>query len=192
MISLTISLAMLRVNPLNPDTIRFRTAQANDATSIAALVNSAYRGDHAKKGWTTESDLLDGQRTDVEAILELIQTPQNSIELALNDWRHVIGCVHLRIETPSTLYFGMLTVEPTAQTAGIGKKLLEHLEHQAQELALKEIRMTVLPQRKELIAFYERRGFTATGQSEPFPTHDPRYGIPKVQGLILMEYKKFL
>lgn len=172
--------------------IRFRTALLQDAPTLARLVNSAYRGDYAKKGWTTEADLLDGQRTDEEALLEIIQTSGHQIELALDEADQILGCIHIRRESPSTLYFGMLTVEPSAQTQGIGKQLLNHIEQLARNEGLKFIRMTVLPQRKELIAYYERRGFKATGQSEPFPVNDPRYGLPKVTGLVLMEYIKKL
>ena len=171
--------------------IQFRTATLNDTHALAKLVNSAYRGDYAKKGWTTEADLLDGQRTDAEALDEIIRTPHNQIELAIDEKQEIIGSVHIRRELPDTLYFGMLTVEPAAQAQGIGKQLLQHIEGIASREHLKQIRMTVLPQREELISFYERRGFNATGRSEEFPV-DPRYGIAKVHGLILMEYIKTL
>jgi ribosomal protein S18 acetylase RimI-like enzyme len=172
--------------------MNLRTATIQDVLSLEKLVNSAYRGDYARQGWTTESDLLDGQRTDAAALVEIITAPLNQIELALDEAGRLVGCVHLKQESDSTLYFGMLTVEPKTQAKGVGKQLLSHLEGLARQRSLKHIRMTVLPQRKELIAFYERRGFQATGASEPFPVSDPRYGIPKVEGLILMEYSKFL
>jgi hypothetical protein len=37
--------------------------------------------------------------------------------------------------------------------------------------------------REELIAFYERRGFSRTGEFKPFPVGEPRFGLPKVPGL---------
>ena len=39
-------------------------ATDDDLPAIAALVNSAYRGETSRQGWTTEADYLDGQRTD--------------------------------------------------------------------------------------------------------------------------------
>jgi len=87
------------------------------------------------------------------------------------------------------LYFGMLTVNPELQTQGIGKKLLLRVEVIAQELGLKTIRMTVIGQREELIAFYERRGYRRTGKTEPFPDHDPRFGLPKTS-LVFHEFVK--
>lgn len=173
--------------------IEFRTATLKDAKDIAKLVNSAYRGDYSRSGWTTEADYLDGQRTDEDAIKELIQTPNNQFELAIEEnTKKIVGSIHLKSELPETLYFGMLTVEPNIQNQGLGKKLIQHTEEKAKASKFKKIRFTVIPQRHELIAFYERRGYKETGKFEVFPTHDPRYGIPKVLGLVLKEYQKDL
>jgi len=38
--------------------ITFRKAKIEDAQKICDLVNSAYRGDSSKVGWTTEADIL--------------------------------------------------------------------------------------------------------------------------------------
>ena len=166
---------------------------AFEAASISLLVNSAYRGDSSRKGWTTEADFLDGQRTDEASILELISDPSAQIELAY-DTDHpavILGSVYLNFAVPNTLYFGMLTVEPGLQTKGIGKQLLSHLEIRAREKKCQRIRMTVIRGRDELIAFYERRGYQATGKTEPFPMHDPRFGIPK-KTLEFLEFIKTL
>jgi ribosomal protein S18 acetylase RimI-like enzyme len=171
--------------------IEFQTASLRHASEIAKLVNSAYRGEYSKRGWTTEADYLDGQRTDEDAIKELIQQPLNQFELAFEeDTKKIVGSVHLRKEFPDTLYFGMLTVEPSCQNLGLGKKLIEHIEDIAKKLKFNKVRFTVIPSRGELIAFYERRGYIETGRFENFPLHDTRYGIPKVPGLILKEYQK--
>ena len=173
--------------------IKFRKATHMDASLIADLVNSAYRGDYAKQGWTTEADILDGQRTDAEAIKEVIHTPLNQIEIAFDETSPtILGSVHLIRELPDTLYFGMLTVEPSSQARGLGKSMLEHIEKIARQEGLVRIRLTVIPTRTELIAFYERRGYVETGRFEPFPTDDPRFGIPKVSHLVLKEYEKKL
>src|SRR4051794_13241714 len=44
--------------------VMFREAGPADLGAIVALVESAYRGESSRAGWTTEADLLDGQRTD--------------------------------------------------------------------------------------------------------------------------------
>lgn len=171
--------------------IRFETATSLNAQELANLVNSAYRGDYSKHGWTTEANILGGQRTDAEKLTTLIETPLNQIEMAYEgNSRKIIGSVHLLSEPPDTLYFGMLTVEPTLQTQGLGKKILEHVEAIAKNLGCKRIRFTVIPTRTELVAFYERRGYRATGKFEAFPETDPKFGLPKVSGLILKEFEK--
>lgn len=172
--------------------IYFRTATIQDAENLAKLVNSAYRGNYSQQGWTTEADLLDGQRTDAENLTELISTPGNQLDLAVDESGNILGSVHLRQEDTETLYFGMLTVEPTQQAKGLGKIILTHVEAVARERNLRQVRMTVIPMRSTLIDFYERRGYRATGVIEPFPILDPRYGVPKVEGLCLKEFVKLL
>lgn len=172
--------------------MRFQTATIQDAQRLAELVNSAYRGDYAKQGWTTEADLLDGQRTDEQSLVTLIETPLNQFELVFEGKSlKLLGSVHLIQEAPDTLYFGMLTVEPSLQGQGLGKILLNHAENVARGYGFKKIRCTVIPTRIELIDFYKRRGFKETGSFEEFPT-DEKFGIPKVDGLKLQEFIKVL
>lgn len=171
--------------------ITFKTATIDHAFSLAELVNSAYRGDQSKLGWTTEAELLDGQRTDSNSLSEIIQQPFNQIEMAFEADR-LVGCVHLKIQDADTLYFGMLTVSPALQARGLGKEIIKHVEKIAREHNLKKIKITVIQHRHELISFYERRGFQPTGRYEEFPSHDPRFGLPKVPDLKLMEYEKNL
>ena len=173
--------------------IRFQTATPSNAQELANLVNSAYRGEYSEQGWTTEAKILGGQRTDTEKLTTLIQTPLNQIEIAFKgNSQKIIGRVHLLEEPPDTLYFGMLTVEPKLQTQGLGKMLLNHLENIAKGYGYKRVRFTVIPTRTELVAFYERRGYRPTGKFEPFPDTDPKFGLPKIEGLILKEFEKKL
>ena len=172
--------------------LKLRTATSLDIDRICQLVNSAYRGDYSKQGWTTEAGLLDGQRTDPKTLREDLMTPGHSMELLLDEEETLLGCVYLRDEAPESLYFGMLTVEPTRQGGGFGKILLDHIEAIAKTKKKKVIRMTVIDQRAELIAFYRRRGFEFTGHVEPFPMDDPKFGIPKQRLELLVFEKKIL
>ena len=173
--------------------ITFETAKPEQALKISALVNSAYRGDSSKVGWTTEADLLDGQRTDEESIKSIILAADNYIELAIDsETSEILGLVHLKHETHETLYFGMLTVIPEAQSRGLGKQLLQHIENHSRARGFKNIRISVIHLRAELIAYYERRGFKPTGYFEPFPADNPLFGLPKVQDLKLLEFIKIL
>ena len=172
--------------------MRFRIAAPADAEAIAALVNSGYRGESSKRGWTTEADLLGGQRTDEAQVLEMIQAADSRVELALAEDGSLLGCVHLKKELSGCCYVGMLTVDPARQAGGIGKQLLSYCERVAREWGCARMRMTVIEGREELLRFYERRGYARTGATEPFPEDDPRFGMPKVKGLRFLELTKTL
>lgn len=170
--------------------ISFRPAAAADAAAVVALVNSGYRGESSKRGWTTEADLLGGQRTDEGKMLEMIGAKGSRVELAFAPDGGLIGCVHLKKEADGSCYLGMLTVDPARQGGGLGKSILERSEAVAREWGCRRMRMTVIDVRAELIAFYERRGYAKTGKTEPFPEGDPRFGLPKVRGLTFAELAK--
>jgi len=152
-------------------------ATLQDVSALNNLVNSAYRGESSKKGWTTEADLLGGIRTTEKGILETIQTTKTTI-LKYSDEDEILGCVML-VEKENALYLGMLTVSPESQGGGIGKKLLKSTEIFAQENGIEKIEMTVISIRLELIAWYERYGYIKTGETKPFPMNNPDFGEPK-------------
>ena len=153
-------------------------ATTADIPDLVILINSAYRGESSKKGWTTEADLLDGQRTDEESLKMLLAKPGSILLKYVNAEEKIYACVNLQ-QQAQKLYLGMLTVSPSLQGSGIGKKLLAASEQYARENKFEAIRMTVISIRQELIAWYERHGYNRTGETQPFPTGDPRFGIPK-------------
>jgi ribosomal protein S18 acetylase RimI-like enzyme len=166
-----------------------RPAVTSDAPALAALVNSAYRGETSKAGWTTEADLLGGQRVDVEGLRETIARPGNVILLHERD--HVpVGCVHLE-RTGENCYLGILTIQPTTQGVGLGRQMLEAAERWATEhWSSRTMHMTVIVQRTELIAWYERRGYRRTGERKPFPYGDERFGLPRRDDLAFEVLRK--
>ncbi|MFD2934033.1 GNAT family N-acetyltransferase [Spirosoma flavum] len=151
-------------------------ATEEDIPALDKLVNSAYRGDSSRKGWTTEADLLDGIRTSEVSLRAMFLNP-NTLILKYQEADRLLGCVYLEIKGDD-LYLGMLTVSPDVQTNGIGKQLLLAAEQVAIDRKCRAVTMTVITQRHELIAWYKRRGYQATGETQPFP-NDPRFGIPK-------------
>ena len=176
---------------MNDANITFRLAQAADADAVVGLVNSAYRGTYSKQGWTTEADLLDGQRADAEMITALIEPPHNQL-LLMHAGAELIGSVHLAC-AGALGYLGMFTVEPSQQGEGLGRLFLhaseQFLQHQR---GCNQLEITVISLRTELIDWYLRRGFAATGETRTFPRGDPRYGIPKRQDLVLKVFEKTL
>ena len=169
-------------------TIEISKADAHDIPALVILVNSAYRGEGSKKGWTTEADLLGGIRVDEDSLADMINKNDSVILKCVNENNQIIGCVYLQ-KQQQKLYLGMLTVLPQLQTAGIGKALLKESENYALLINCSAMVMTVISVRKELIEWYERRGYINTGETKPFPT-DPAFGIAKQKlEFIVMEKK---
>ncbi|AKC87639.1 GNAT family N-acetyltransferase [Pseudoxanthomonas suwonensis] len=159
------------------DSIAFRAATEADVPALVELVTSAYRGDASRIGWTTEADMLDGQRIDPEVLRQDIARPRSVVLLAERGGT-LLACAHLA-EEDGAGYFGMFSVRPDLQGGGLGKALLAEAERIVREQwRLPAMRMTVIDIRDELIAFYQRRGYIRTGVTKPFPYGDERYGIP--------------
>ncbi|MEO5684303.1 MAG: GNAT family N-acetyltransferase [Chitinophagaceae bacterium] len=164
-------------------------ATTADIPELNKLINSAYRGESSKKGWTTEAHLLDGVRTDEKSLAAIISATGATLLACRNEAGSITGCVYLQKET-GTFYLGMLTVSPSLQAAGIGGRLLQYAETFVRNNYCSNITMTVVSVRHELIAWYERHGYAKTGETRPFPT-DPAFGIPK-QTLEFVVMKKKL
>lgn len=163
---------------MEPRELLFRDAVPADVPAIVALVESAYRGDSSRAGWTTEADLLHGRRTDDELVGEIVDAPDGALLLGVVGNR-IVACCQLE-KRGDRAYFGLFAVSPDAQGSGIGKRLIAYAEsYAAGRWASTRMEMTVIRQRSDLIAFYERRGYRDTGIRSPFPYGDERFGIPQ-------------
>jgi GNAT superfamily N-acetyltransferase len=159
---------------------RFRIATVDDADAVVALVESAYRGDASRAGWTTEADLLDGTRTDAATVRATVEADDQVVLLAHDATGRLVGCCELRRRPAGMAYFGMFAVVPTLQGAGIGKAVLATAEQWVSaEWGASRMEMTVLAQRDDLLAWYARGGYRPTGVTEPFPYGDERFGLPR-------------
>jgi ribosomal protein S18 acetylase RimI-like enzyme len=158
--------------------VEYRTAQPSDVPEIVTIVESAYRGESSRAGWTSEADYLDGQRADGTMVLDIIRDPDSRLLLAVDSDR-IVGCCHLE-RHEGYAYFGMFAVRPGEQGGGVGRAILEEAERQVRaDWQAREMHMTVISVRHELVAWYERRGYARTGKTSPFPYGDDRFGEPR-------------
>ena len=163
-----------------------------DLDAVAALVNGAYRGHGGAQGWTHEGDYIDGARTSAEALRADLAAQQDG-QLFL--WRdaagaEALGCVWLEPADGDAWYLGMLSVRPDLQDRRLGRTILEAAEVWAARQGARRIRLTVINIRDTLIAWYERRGYARTGETQPFPYHDERFGKPGREDLCFVVLEK--
>ena len=167
-----------------------------DLPAIVDLVNSAYRGDSAQAGWTTEADYIDGQRTSLEDLQQDLAVETRPVLLTLRPaaGAAIVACAlvdrHVGADGVPAGYIGMVTVKPGLQAGGVGRAMLEAAEDYARTLGATRARMTVVSIRDTLIAWYERRGYRLTGERLPFPYDDARFGIPRRPGLEFVVLEK--
>jgi ribosomal protein S18 acetylase RimI-like enzyme len=159
-----------------------RSATVADADKLVNLIRSAYRGTISRSGWTSEADLVAGDRIDIEEVRSIINGP-NSIMLVLGEGDDIVACCQLEDRGNKLACFGTFAVHPFAQGAGLGGSLILEAERQAVQLyGSAVLEMMVLAQQEKLVAWYERLGFRRTGEMRPFPA-DPVHARPLQKGL---------
>jgi GNAT superfamily N-acetyltransferase len=166
-------------------------ATSDDLPVLHALIESAYRGTSARLGWSHEADLLEGQRTDLAALEAMLDDPAQHL-LVFRDNELLRACVALTDKGGALAYLGMLTVDPKQQATGLGRLILAAAEEHAAGFGAMRVEMTVIAQREELIAWYERRGYACTGERRPFPHGDPRFGLPRRDDLEFVVLERLL
>jgi GNAT superfamily N-acetyltransferase len=172
--------------PQHPAPLTVRPATVADAEAVAALVHSAYRSEESRRGWTTEADLVGGQRADPAMIRHVVGLPDDVVLTAVDADDRPFACCHLE-RRDDAAYLGMFAVRPGAQGQGVGRAMLRAAEGYARDRwGSVRVEITVLNHRPELMAWYERCGFRATGESHPFPYEDNRFGRPHRPDLVLL------
>ena len=166
-------------------------AADDDLDAVAALVNASYRGEG---GWTTEAGVVDGERTNVAALRADLADQPGSALLAWRDApsEPVLGCVWLEPAAAGVWYLGLLTIRPDLQDRKLGRTVLDAAEAFAVAKGARRVRMTVVNVRATLIAWYERRGYRLTGETQPFPYEDQRFGAPRRDDLEFVVLEKLV
>lgn len=171
--------------------MKINRATPEDVTELNKLVNSAYRGEESKKGWTTEAEILDGIRVDEYALDTMLGSSDATILKSSDRYGKILGTVCLEVKSHD-LYLGMFAVSPASQGLGIGKSLLSAAEKCALENNCSRIVISVISTRIELIDWYKRHGYVATGNAVAFDEIEGRFGDPKVPAISLIEMEKVL
>lgn len=172
--------------------VEFSLATDADLPAVRALIESAYRGDESRAGWTTEADLVEGPRTTLDELRQILATQGNVFLLARDDDRRLAACAHLQ-RRGDAAYFGMFAVDPHRQAGGIGNAMLIEAERIARDdWHSARMTMQVIEVREELIRWYERRGYRRTGDALPFP-YDVQAGRgPRMKELRFLVLEKGL
>ncbi|MCQ6255363.1 GNAT family N-acetyltransferase [Pseudomonas sp. Q11] len=158
-------------------------ASAADIPDVVSLLNRAYRGDGDEGGWTTEAGLISGDRISQATLRAEIAEKPHATLLVWKQYESLLGCVWVEPMSGHTWYLGSLAVDPQTQNARFGRRLLSTAEQWCQARGAQAIHMTVLEARETLIAWYERRGYSKSGETELFPYEDSRFGTPTKPGL---------
>lgn len=147
-----------------------RPATPADLPALHPVIERAYRGESARAGWTFESDLLSGPRTDLASLAAILASPADRLLVALDAAGAPVGCVQISDRGDGLAYLGLLCIDPQRQAAGLGRALIAAAEdHAARLFAARTMEMTVIDSRTELIAWYRRRGYALTAETRPFP-----------------------
>jgi ribosomal protein S18 acetylase RimI-like enzyme len=151
-----------------------------DYAAIIDLANLAFRGTGPSASWNTEADFIAGPRLN-ESLLrtDLAAKPEAHLMTYRDDPNGpLLGTVLLDPKQNGVWYLGLLTVRPDLQNRQLGRALLAAAEDYAKQRGAHRIQMTVVNVRTTLIAWYERRGYTVTDETRPFPYGDDRFGKP--------------
>lgn len=146
--------------------MKIQAASHADIAALTKLVNSAYRGESSRQGWTHEADLFNSNRMDQPTLRNMMDQPGTTI-FKMQPGDEIIACVLLRREE-ELMYLGMLTVSPLLQGQGTGKTLMRFAEDYAKQQGCSAIYMRVIDCRDELLQWYHRQGYADTGERIPF------------------------
>jgi ribosomal protein S18 acetylase RimI-like enzyme len=162
------------------DAMFLARATEDDHAAIVELANLAFRGVGPSASWNSEADFIEGQRLTESLLREDLARKPDAVLLTCRDDPHgeLLGTVWLEPKKDGVWYLGLLTIRPDLQNRQMGRALLAAAEEFAKQHGASRIRMSVVNVRGILIAWYERRGYILTGETQPFPYGDQRFGRP--------------
>ncbi len=136
--------------------MNIRTATEHDFDSILTLINKAFEVERFFKN----RDRLSAE--------ELRSTFKSGIFLVSEEVGAITGCIFVK-KTGDRAYFGLLSVEPSRQKSGVGRRLIAAAEEFARETGARFMDIRVIHLRTELPVIYAKLGYHVTG-TEPYPS----------------------
>jgi GNAT superfamily N-acetyltransferase len=171
--------------------MELQEATKADLPEVVELINFAYRG---AVGWAVETQYIEGQRIDLGTLRDDLAANPDAMLMIWRDEqdKRLLGSVWLEPKENETWYLGLLTVRPEMQDKQLGRRLLAAAEKVAQRNGARRMRISVISVRHTLIAWYERRGYEPTGETQPFPYGEERFGRPLRDDLHFLMLEKLL
>jgi uncharacterized protein (TIGR00290 family) len=169
----------------------WRPATVADVPALVPLVRSAYRGPEARRGWTSDVGLVEGDRIDEEEMRGLILAPAGAV-LVVDEDGEIVACCFVEGRRHGCAHLGTFAVRPSRQAGGIGRRLLAEAErYLVRRFGARTLEIDVIELLAPLIAWYERQGFERTGEVRPFPVR-PGHAEPVVEDLKMITMRATL
>lgn len=154
--------------------ISIREAKEGDAEAIARLVNAAF---------LVEQFFIERDRTNPEVVRGLMKKGKF---LLAKDEHALVGSIYVELRGERG-YFGMLSIEPSRQRMGMGRRLVEAAEKYFRDAGCTWSDLKIVNVRAELQTLYRRWGYMETGTApydDPVPTKMPVHFILMSKALV--------
>jgi N-acetylglutamate synthase-like GNAT family acetyltransferase len=142
-----------------------RFAEESDLPAVMALINKAFK---------VEAFFIVRDRLTPEEALAYFQKGRF---LLAEDTRALTGVVYVEMRGDHS-YLGLLSVDPSLQKSGLGRRLMAAAEEFAREMGSRHMDLTVVNLRTELPSFYRKLGYTENGTEPIRPEMVPRVTQP--------------
>lgn len=131
--------------------MEFRFADESDTAKLLALINQAF---------SVESFFHIGTRLDTDRIQPHLSKGRF---LVAESGGKLVGCVYVELHGEES-YLGLLSVDPSQQKTGLGRRLVAAAEEFAREMGARCMDLTVVNLRTELPPYYQKLGYRIVGE----------------------------
>lgn len=191
---------------MSKESPKFRLATPEDAPQIQNLIQSSFRTEDPRAGWTGSAQLASEFHISVDEVLANMHKPECAVLVATDPTDDgaivaTVECVRRRTTAADNksdnkggdvARLSMLAVDDSRQRSGLGRKVLARAEDYCRgEWGVTRLGLNALSTRAALISWYERCGFERTGETSAFPRERfPGRNIP--EDLCFVELEKDL